>query len=83
MAHSRVYYYRVNRVAICHRSGETLKNEYTNTLASPVTSATIIKCITFSVFVGELAIAVSIERKAGITRNTYDMAMDWSGDNSN
>ena len=70
----------MDRVAVGSGSVKALQNKNTETLASPITSATIVKGVTFPIFVGELARLVSIRQSYKLcSKATYDMAMDWSG----
>ena len=70
----------MDRVAVSQSSVKALQNKNTETLASSITSATIIEGVAFSIFVGELARLVSIECwSQASSKATYDMAMDWSG----
>ncbi len=70
----------MDRVAVGQSSVKALQNKNTETLASPITSATIIEGVTFPIFVSELARLVSIEQCSKVcSKATYDMAMDWSG----
>jgi hypothetical protein len=52
----------MDRVAVGQGSVKALQNKNTETLASPITSATVIEGVTFPIFVGELARLVSIEQ---------------------
>ena len=49
-------------IAVGQGSVKALQNKNTETLASPITSATIIEGVTFPIFIGELARLVGIER---------------------
>ncbi len=52
----------MDRVAVGQSSVKALQNKNTETLASPITSATIIEGVTFPIFISELARLVSIEQ---------------------